>query len=161
VEKVMKQQASVEIDRPIDEVFEYTNNNVAEWSITVVEDEVIDETPERVGTSFRCVTEERGNRMEFQGVVTRYERPTASAIRLTGKHFDIEAEYVFEDLGGRTRVTQQSAVTPKGLFAVFFFLFGWMMHRSACEAQENELNSLKRLLEEGAGQVSSEPPAEE
>ena len=148
----MKQQASVEIDRPIDEVFEYTNNHVAEWSITVVEDEVIEEKPEGVGTTFRCVTEDHGKKMEFQGIVTRHEPPNASAIHLTGQHFDIEAEYLFEDLGGRTRVTQRSAVSPKGFFTVLFFLFGWMMKKSACKAQENELNSLKRLLEEGAGQ---------
>ena len=38
----MKQQGSVEIYRPIDEVFEYTNNHVAEWSFAIVEDEVIE-----------------------------------------------------------------------------------------------------------------------
>jgi len=48
----MKQQASVEIDRPIEEVFQYTNNNVAEWSLTDVEDEVIEEKPDRVGSTF-------------------------------------------------------------------------------------------------------------
>ena len=35
--------ASVEIDRPIDEVFRYTNGNVADWSLTVVEDELIED----------------------------------------------------------------------------------------------------------------------
>jgi hypothetical protein len=50
-------------------------------------------------------------------------------------------------------------VSPKGVFKVFFFLFGWMMDKSACKALENELNNLKRLLEEGAGQAPNEPPA--
>jgi hypothetical protein len=148
----MKTQASVEVERPINEVFEYTNKNVAEWSITVVENEPIDEKPEGVGSTFRCVTEDHGRRMEFQGVVTRDEPPNVRAIHLVGQHFDIDAEYLFDDLGGKTRVTLRSSVTPKGLFKVFFFLFGWMMNKSACKAQENELNSLKRLLEEGAGQ---------
>lgn len=150
----MKQQASVEIDRPIEEVFQYTNNHVAEWSLTVVEDEAIEEQPGRVGSTFRCVTEDHGRRMEFQGVVTRHEPPHVSAIHLTGQQFDIEAEYQFEDLGGRTRVTQRSSVAPKGFLKVFFFLFGWMMKKSSCKALENELNNLKRLLEEGAGQAS-------
>lgn len=39
----MKSEISIEIDRPIAEVFEYTNNNVPEWSDTVVSDEVIEE----------------------------------------------------------------------------------------------------------------------
>jgi len=146
----MKQQASVEIDRPIEEVFEYTNNHVAEWSITVVEDEVIEATPDGIGTTFRCVTEDHGKRMEFEGVVTRREPPTLSAIHMEGKPFDIDAEYAFEDLGGRTRVTQQSTVTPKGFLKVFFFLFGWAMNKAGCRALQNELDNLKRMLEEGA-----------
>ena len=42
----MQTTMSVEIDRPINEVFDYTIHNVAEWSIIVVKDEVIDEKPE-------------------------------------------------------------------------------------------------------------------
>lgn len=144
----MKQQASVDIDRPIDQVFEYTINHVAEWSLTVVEDEVIDETPGRVGTTFRCVTEDHGRRMEFEGVVTRHEPPRFSAVHLTGRQFDITAEYDFEDLGSRTRVTQRSTVAPKGFLKVVFFLCGWMMNKAACKATENELNNLKCLLEQ-------------
>ena len=80
----MNQQASVEIDRSIDEVFDYTTNRVAEWSLTVVENNVIEEKPGGVGSTFRCVTEDHGSRMEFEGVVTRHEPPNASAIHLTG-----------------------------------------------------------------------------
>ncbi|MCL4206792.1 MAG: SRPBCC family protein [Pirellulaceae bacterium] len=144
----MKQQMSVEIERPIEEVFEYTNKHVAEWSLTVVENVVTDEKPEGVGTAFCCITEDHGRRMEFQGVVTRHEPPTASAVHLTGQFFDIDAEYLFEDLGGRTRVTQRSSVAPKGFIRIFFFLFGWLVTRAGCKAQENELNNLKRLLEQ-------------
>ena len=43
LEDVMRSLASIEIDRPIDEVFTYTNEKVAEWSLTVVEDEVIEQ----------------------------------------------------------------------------------------------------------------------
>ena len=52
--------------------------------------------------------------MEFQGVVTRYERPYASAVHLTGKPFDIDVEYIFKNLGASTSVTQYSTVSPKG-----------------------------------------------
>ena len=59
----MKTSGSVEIARPIAEVFDYTVNNVAEWSEIVVEDEVIDEKPGHIGTTFRTVTNDRGTRM--------------------------------------------------------------------------------------------------
>ena len=143
----MQTTMSVEIDRPINEVFDYTIHNVAEWSIIVVKDEVIDEKPEGVGTTFRVTTEEKGRRMEFEGLVTRHEPPTAHAVLMKGNQFDIEAEYLFEDLGGRTRVTQRSTVHGKGFVKVIFFLFGWLMKKSGCNALENELLNLKRLTE--------------
>ena len=148
----MHSLASIEIDRPIGEVFTYTNEKVAEWSLTVVNDEVI-EDKNGVGTTFRCVTEERGRRMEFQGVITLWEPPTKSAISLTGKCFDIEAEYRFEDLNGRTRVTQESTVSGKGFVKIMFFLFGWLMNKQGCKAVSRELESLKRKLESGAGEA--------
>ena len=144
----MKNDNSIEIDRPIDEVFRLTNEDVAKWSIIVIEDEVLVEQPEGVGTTFRTVTMEDGRRMEFDGVVTKYEPPHLNAIQLKGKMFDIESEYRFEDLGGRTRVTQRADVTGKGWFKAFMFLFGWMMNKSHCEASDKEMASLKRYCEE-------------
>ena len=144
----MQNESSVEIDRPIDEVFKLTLEHVPEWSIVVVEDEVIEDKDNGgVGTRFRIVTEEKGKRMVFQGVVTKYEPPHLSAIHMTGDMFDIDAEYTFEDLGGRTRVTQRSGVTGKGFMKLFFLCFGWLMKKSSCEATENELNSLKKFCE--------------
>ncbi|MEM9644724.1 MAG: SRPBCC family protein [Planctomycetota bacterium] len=138
--------ASIEIDRPIDEVFVYTNDQVAEWSLTVVED-VPDGDKKGVGETFRCVTHKDGERMEFQGVVTAWEPPIRSAIQLIGKSFDIEAEYRFEDLDGRTRVTQESDVSGKGFVRLLFFLFGWAMNKQGCKAVAEELQSLKTHLE--------------
>jgi hypothetical protein len=61
----MESTSSIEIDRPIEAVFDYTLNRISEWSIIVVEDEVTSDGPVGVGTTFRTVTEERGDRMEF------------------------------------------------------------------------------------------------
>ena len=80
----------IEIERSIDDVFRLTTEHVAQWSIIVVEDEVIEEKPGDVGTTFRTVTEEDGKRMEFQGVVTKHDPPHAFAIHLTGQMFDID-----------------------------------------------------------------------
>ena len=66
----MQTSMSVQVGRPIKEVFDHTIHNVSEWSTIVVKDEVIKETPEGVGTTFRVTTEENGRRMEFDGLVT-------------------------------------------------------------------------------------------
>ena len=143
----MQSQLSIEIDRPPAEVFERTLYHVSDWSLTCVEDEVLEEVPGGVGTTFRIVTEDRGQRMEFHGIVTEQDAPVSSAAVMTGKQFDIEVWYYFEDLGGRTRVTQRSMVRGKGFFRVLFLLLGWAFKKSACKAQEAELESLKRYCE--------------
>lgn len=143
----MQTAMSVEIDRPIHEVFEYTTKNVAEWSTIVVKDEVVEEKPGGVGSTFRVTTEEKGRRMEFEGVVTRHEPPNVHGIFMKGGAFDIEAEYTFEDLGGRTRVTQRSSANGRGFLKVMFVLLGWLMKSSSEGALEKELQNLKRLVE--------------
>lgn len=148
VEAVMHQEASVEIDRPIEEVFRLTTEHVPDWSDVVVAEEMLDEKPAGVGTTFRTITQDHGKQMVFQGVVTKYDPPRASTVRLTGDMFDIEAEYTFEDLAGRTRVTQRSTVSGKGFTKVVFALFGWMMRKSSCKALEKELAGLKRFCED-------------
>jgi len=144
----MRNEVSVEIDRPIEEVFRLTNEHIAEWSIVVVEDEVLDKkTDGGVGTTFRTVTENRGKRMEFMGVVTRHEPPHACAVHMTSDMLDIETEFTFQDLSGRTRVTQNASVTGRGYYKLFMFLFGWIMNKSNCESSVNELNNLKKFCE--------------
>ncbi|MEW4490280.1 SRPBCC family protein [Thalassoglobus sp. JC818] len=151
----MQTEASVEIQRSIEDVFFLTIDHVPEWSRVVVEDEVIDETPDVIGSTFRTVTAEGGNRMEFLGEVTAYDPPKFHAIHLTGELFDIDAEYRFEYLGAKTRVTQLSTVTPKGFLKVFFFMFGWLMKTSSCKATQQELDRLKRFCETQGEQPSS------
>jgi hypothetical protein len=155
----MQQEASIEIDRPIHDVFDYTNNNVAEWSLTVVEDVPIDTIDNgNVGSTFRCVTEDHGQKMEFAGTVTKWEPPTLSAVRLVGKQFDIDALYTFEDLGERTRVTQISVVHAKTLFMkVMFFFVGLFATKSGCAATMKELQSLKQKIEDSTGRCSRKP----
>ncbi len=143
----MQSESSIEIDRPIHEVFRLTHEDVAEWSIAVIEDEVLDEKPGGVGTTFRTVAGDHGKRMEFQGVITAYDPPYALAIHLTGQMFDIEAAYAFEDLGGRTKVTQFSKVHGKGFMKLFFSLLSRMMSKAGRIAQDKELNSLKKYCE--------------
>jgi hypothetical protein len=137
----MQAEASVEMNRPIEEVFDFTNAYVAEWSVTVVEDAVIEETPDRVGTTFKCLTQSQGKEIEFQGVVTRWERPHVSVSELVGDSFDIKVSYFFEKTPEGTRVTQKSIVSPKGFLKVFFFLFGWMMVSPTATKPEKNLRT--------------------
>ena len=48
----MEAELSVEIDRPIDEVFVHANEHLTEWSVTCVEDEVIETAFDRMDQYF-------------------------------------------------------------------------------------------------------------
>jgi hypothetical protein len=153
----MKHEASVEIAATIGDVFNFTTTEVARWSSIVVEDEVIEQMPGVVGTRFRCVTEEHGKRMEFEGLVTVNDRPKAHAVQLTGKCFDIEAVYSFEECsGGRTRLTQNSTVTGKGVFRVLLWVMSLLPSKAACEASAKELGRLAAMMESGEWRISDE-----
>ncbi len=144
----MKSEASIEICRPIATVFDFTTSRVAEWSQIVVEDELIEAKPGDVGTTFRTVTADHGQRMEFEGTVTCHAPPKRHTVLMKGQKFDIEADYLFEDLGGTsTRVTQRTAVTAKGLMKVVFALLGRLMTKASCHAALKELTNLKTILE--------------
>lgn len=143
----MRNEASVVIGCPIDEVFRLTNQHVADWSLVVTESRTTSESAEGVGTTFHLVTEENGRRMEFEGVVTRYEPPRYSAVRLHGPMFDIDAEYLFTEVPEGTEVTQRSLVTGKGFFRIFLRVVGCLFSRSGRKAQLRELNSLKNFCE--------------
>ena len=143
----MRTELSVEIDRPIDQVFTLTNDHVTEWSVTCIEEEMLEEKPGEVGSTFRIVTADRGREMVFTGTVTEYEPPRRSRVDLVGDTFDLDVLYTFDDLDGRTRVTQTSEVRGKGLFKVLLPLMGWMMKKASCKAQDFELANLKTYCE--------------
>jgi len=152
----MRNEQSVEIDRPIAEVFDFAMNNTVKWVEIVVEDEVVeDKNNGGVGTRIHVVTDEKGRRMEFDGVVTRYEPPNVSAVLLMGPYFDLDIEYTFQDLAGRTRVTQVSSAKGKGFTKVMLFLLGWMMRSAGRKSLEKDFATLKRLLESGDATDSS------
>lgn len=104
----------MKVDRPIAEVFHAASEQIADWSITVSENEILDRTPDGIGTTFRVVTEDRGKRLVFDGTVTHHDPPNFHAVRMTNPMFDIETELTFEELDGHTRVTQVAIVTGKG-----------------------------------------------
>lgn len=143
----MTNESSVVIDRPIAEVFDYTVHQVPEWSFVVMKNEPLISKPGVVGSTFRVTTEDRGQQMQFDGVVMSHTPPTGHTVVMKGKQFDMAVEYRFEDLGGQTRVTQRSVVQAKGFLKLFFTLFGRLMNKASCEAQARELASLKAKAE--------------
>lgn len=143
----MRIELSVDIDRAIDHVFPLATGDVTKWSKTCVREEIIDEKPGVVGTTFRVTTVDRGREMEFEGTVTEHEPPNLSRVNMSGPAFDLDVLYTFETIDGGTRVTQASDIQGKGLFRVLLPVMGVLMRKSSCKAQADELDGLKRFCE--------------
>ena len=141
-------EGSIVVDRQIEDVFDYTTSNVAEWSDIVIEEEMVEEKPDGVGSKFRTVTEDRGRRMEFLGETLEHNRPKLSRVFLRGDAFEMDVEYRFEELSGKTRVSQKSNVKGKGMFRVLLPVMGVLMRKSGCRALQKELENLKRCCED-------------
>ena len=71
----MKNSYSLEIEATPERVFRLLNNPdlAMKWVPNLVEDEVIVETPDNIGTTFRQVFVERGTTMEMTGEITEYK----------------------------------------------------------------------------------------
>ena len=157
----MKNGISVDIARPIEDVFILANDHVSVWSSIVVEDELLHLADDGgVGTKFRTVTEDRGRRMEFDGEVVEYEPPTRSAIQLRGSAFDLDVAYEFEPLpDDRTRITQCSQSRGKGIWWLPLMVLMPLMRKSASEATRKELEQLRVYCESGTPATPGGPPA--
>ncbi|MEZ6067384.1 MAG: hypothetical protein R3B90_17145 [Planctomycetaceae bacterium] len=93
------------------------------------------------------MTIERGQRMEFDGIVTRHDEPYAHSVHLVGAAFDIDVDYLFERTDVGTQVTQIATVHGKGMFRVLFKVMGWFMSKGGHESAAKELRRLKDFCE--------------
>jgi hypothetical protein len=72
----MRNEVSVEIGRPIDDVFRLATEHMPEWSIIVIADEVIDQQPEGWGQPFARLPRTTGNGWSSRGSSHGTIRPT-------------------------------------------------------------------------------------
>ena len=153
----MKNRYSLEIDAPPQRVFAWLGDSerALQWVPNLVESEDLAVTENKIGSTFRHVYVERGRRMEMQGAVTAYERDRRFACELRGEMFDLTVNYALEDLGGRTRLTQESETRFRGLpMKILGVLLTPLMRRAARRNLDDTFLKLKRLAEDPV-----EPPA--
>ena len=95
---------SVDIQASPEQVFRWIDDPACsrQWILNLVEDEIIEETPSKVGSTWRQVYEENGRRMEM--VVYEPNKRLSCVIR--GQMFDLDEDYQLQDFGGSTRSIQ-------------------------------------------------------
>ena len=142
----MRIEESVQINRPLEEVYEYVANpeNLPEWSGIVLE--VHKEDPQRElreGERFTTVAKFLGRRIESPFEVTAHEFPRRHSHKSTGGPLPTEWTLTFEEVAGGTRYTQVAEGEPGG----FFGLVGPLLERLGRRQLKTNLENLKDLLE--------------
>ena len=147
-EQIVCFEAGVEIERPVEEVFEYVTDpeNLPEWASLVIEvRDVRIATPDllREGDKFTAVAKFLGRRFETPCEVTDYLPNRQFSFRSTGGPVRQKFTYTFEPTLEGTRFTQSVEVEP----GTFFRLAGPLFEAAGRRQINNDLETLRDLLE--------------
>ena len=141
---------SIDIQAPRQDVFEFLDDedNLKKIVPNLIEAGIIQETPEKVGTTFWHVYEENGRKMKMTGVVTEHQAPERMAVKLVGAFFRLEVVYRLEELSpDSTRVVQYSNARFRHVFKIMGLLFGKKMEAEGKKSQEENFARMKSLIE--------------
>lgn len=137
---------SVEIDRPVEEVFTYVTNpeNFPQWASPVVEVREWSPGPVAVGDRFTLLLKFLGRRFESPCEVVSVEPGRRYAFRSTGGPIPFTFSYTLLDAStAGTEFTH----TGEGEPGAFFGLVGPLLDRALKRQFRHDLETLKDLLE--------------
>lgn len=140
---MVKFEISVQINRPIEEVFAFLADpaKLPEWN-AIVEESRPSETPVRVGTKIQQRAKFLGRRIDSTAEVVEYV-PNKRFATQVDKPFPVRISNRFEPGGGGTKVVANFEGEPGG-----FFKFGEaILTRIASKQFQAQLETAKEILE--------------
>jgi uncharacterized membrane protein len=148
VEQIRRFEASVEIERAVEQVFDYVTDlhNLPEWAGSVIEvRDVQRATSDRLceGDRFTAVAKFLGRQFEMPCEVTEYLANRQFSFRSTGGPVPQTFTYLFEPTLEGTHLTQSVEAEP----GTFFRLAGPLFEAAGRRQINNDLQTLKDLLE--------------
>lgn len=145
---MIKEEQSVLIERPIDEVFSYVSDlrHSAEWQAGIMEVRKTTEGALGVGTKYTFARKFLGKTLEANNEFVAFEPNTKVVFRIFGP-MPGEAAYLFEPVAEATKVTSTLQFNPAGFSRLAEPFIATSMRRDMAA----NLGELKRLLEGQAG----------
>jgi len=142
-------EASVVINRPVEEVFEFVTNpkNDLLWQSGVLESEQTSEGPMGVGTTLRSVSQLMGRRMEGTGEVIGYKANKKMTYKSASGPMSGEYSFTFEPVEGGTRLSFVGEGETGGFLKRLFGLADSIFVRMAQRGMETDFANLKDILE--------------
>lgn len=113
----------------------------------LVESEPLDEGPPALGSRYRDVFEDHGQRIELEAELVEFDPPHAQTVRLVSGVFEATSAQRLEAVGEGTRLT---AVIETRYTAIAARLLAGIVTRHAQSRLEDDLGRLKALVENGS-----------
>jgi len=146
---VHRNEHSVEIERPPEAVFPYLFEveKRLRWMGALKEADQVTDGPPGLGTRFRDVFEDHGQRVEIDAEIVEWQPSERLATRLRSKAFSSTGRQRLERLDGRTRLTTTIETEYTGPMAR---LMAGVITRHAQARLEQDLVRLKQIVESGS-----------
>ena len=143
-----RNEHAVEIERPVAAIFPHraTAEQRLRWMGALVESEQLSEGAPGLGTRFRDVFEDHGQRIELDAEIVEWEPSARLAIRLRSRLFEATVRQRLEERDGRTRLT---TVIDTDYQSLATRLVAGAITRHAQRRLETDLERLKAIVEQG------------
>ena len=148
----MKLSYVMDISSPVEKVWYWlgTPERAMEWQTNISGAEIIQQTADMVGTTFRETIEENGRSLEMHGVVTDYQENRSLAMHLSSKYNVVDVAWSIEEIDGITRLTVNSHVRFKSVLRVVGLLMRPLFKERITAQLREECARLKELCEAGS-----------
>lgn len=149
-----KFEITVDINRPIEEVFAFISNpeNLPRWRASALEIKRNSSEPLSVGSVVRGRFTFLGRPFDGDLEIIAHEPHAKYGTKMVGGPFPLEARYTLEPTANGTQLTMVVEGTPGG----FFKLAEPLVVSLAKRSYEADLNNLKEMLEAQAVQVAED-----
>jgi hypothetical protein len=145
----MKVSYTIDIHSTLDKVWYWLGNpeRAMVWQTNISKTEILQETPDVIGTTFRETITEGGSSVEMQGMVTGFIEGRLIAMHLSGKYNVVDVEWRLEELGAHTRLTQNSDIRFRSLLKVLSVLLRPVFKKKIMTQLQRECARLKEICE--------------
>jgi hypothetical protein len=146
----MKLSYTIDIDCTPEQVWYWlgTPERAMVWQTNVSKTEILQETPNWIGTTFRETIEENGRGTEMQGIVTDYRENQSLAMHLSGKYNVVDVEWHLKEIEKRARLTVKADIRFKSFVRLMSILFWPAFKKNALRQLQEECARLKELCEQ-------------
>ena len=145
----MKITVTINISCKAEEIFPWIDepNKAMLWQKGVKSGEIIKETPEKIGTTFKEEMEENGKSLVMYGEITNYIQNKLISFHLESKIHRVDVSYSLAGDDNKSIVIAESTIIWKFPMNIISLIIGYKIKEKILRQTKSEFAELKRLCE--------------